>query len=114
LRNLVWLVVWLEETMLIWMGDFGRTPRISRPWASRDHWPGAFTVLLAGAGVKGGATFGSTDHLGAEVTENPVSPADLAATVFDGLGVDPNATIRGANGLPHRLSSGRPVRGIFA
>jgi hypothetical protein len=104
----------LEETLVVWMGDFGRTPRISRPWASRDHWPGAFTALLAGAGVKGGDVYGRTDHLAAEVTERPVSPADLSATLFDALGVDHRVVIRAANGLPHQLSSGHPVRGIFA
>jgi hypothetical protein len=103
----------LDETLVLCMGDFGRTPRISRPWASRDHWPGAFTVLLAGAGVKGGDVYGRTDHVGAEVVEHPVTPSDIAATVFDALGVPYHTAIRAANGLWHQLSTGRPVRGLF-
>jgi uncharacterized protein (DUF1501 family) len=104
----------LSETLVVWMGDFGRTPRISRPWASRDHWPGAFTALLAGAGVKGGDIYGRTDQFAAEVSEHPVSPADLTATLFDALGIDPSTQIRAANGALHRLSSGHPVRELFA
>lgn len=104
----------LEETLVVWMGDFGRTPRISRPWASRDHWPHAFTVLLAGAGIKAGAVYGRTDNQAAHVTENPVRPADLTATIFDALGVSPAASVPTAEGGSHRLSTGRPMREWFA
>jgi uncharacterized protein (DUF1501 family) len=104
----------LAETLVVWMGDFGRTPYISRPWASRDHWPFAFTVLLAGAGVKAGSVYGQTDRLAAEVTENPVSPADLTATMLWSLGVDPAGMIRAASGKAHRLSPGKPLVECFA
>jgi uncharacterized protein (DUF1501 family) len=103
----------LDDTLLLWLGDFGRTPQISRPWASRDHWPGAFTVLLAGGGVQGGHIHGRTDSIGAAVEEHPVSPADLTATLLAALNIDHRQSIRAANGSPHQLSTGRSVRELF-
>jgi hypothetical protein len=103
----------LSSTLVLWMGEFGRTPRIDPRWSSRDHWPGANTVLLAGAGLPGGAVFGRTDRRAAEVTDNPVSPADLTATVFRLLGVDPGAIIRDSRGRPFPLSEGRPIESIL-
>jgi hypothetical protein len=103
----------LDETLVVWMGDFGRTPRISTPWASRDHWPHAFTVLMAGAGIRGGAIHGRTDRRAAYVEEYPVSPADLTATIFDALGVRHDATVRTTGGAPHQLSTGRPLAELF-
>lgn len=103
----------LAETLVVWMGDFGRTPRISQPWASRDHWPHAFSMLLAGAGIPRGRVYGSTDDQAAYVTADPVSPADLTATIFTLLGVDPRAIVKGPAGQSHRLSSGRPLRELI-
>jgi uncharacterized protein (DUF1501 family) len=103
----------LDETLVLWMGDFGRTPYISKPWASRDHWPFAFTVLLAGAGVKAGSVLGATDRLAAQVTDHPVSPADLTATMLWALGVDPGHSVPAASGKPHRLSLGRALTECF-
>jgi hypothetical protein len=104
----------LSETLVVWMGDFGRTPRISKPWASRDHWPFAFTVLMAGAGITGGAIHGKTDGHAAYVVDNPVTPADLTATIFDALGVAPDTVVASAAGRPHRLSTGRVLRELWA
>jgi hypothetical protein len=104
----------LAKTLVLWSGDVGRKPRIRRPWASRDHWPGAFTVALAGGGVRGGEVYGRTDSMAAEVTENPVSPADLTATVMHALGINPRATVRAANGQQHRLSTGKVIEPLFA
>ena len=101
----------IDETLVVWMGDFGRTPYISQ-FGSRDHWPNANTVLLAGAGLPRGYVFGATDREGAEVTENPVSPADLTATIFALLGVDPASEIREPNGRPHPISTGTPVAAL--
>lgn len=99
----------LDETLVVWMGDFGRTPRISKPWASRDHWPRANTVLLAGAGLRGGTVFGATDRHAAEVVTDPVSPGDLTATMLDALGVDPHQRVADATGRSHRLSPGDSI-----
>jgi arylsulfatase A-like enzyme len=103
----------LDETLVVWMGDFGRTPRITKPWASRDHWPYAFSMLMAGGGIRRGAVFGATDAQAAYVTADPISPADLTATIFDALGVDHRARVQNQAGQPHRLSTGRPVRELF-
>ena len=99
----------LDETLVVWMGDFGRTPRISKPWASRDHWPRANTILLAGAGLRGGSVFGATDRHAAEVITDPVSPGDLTATMLDALGVDPQQLVSDASGQSHRLSPGQSL-----
>jgi arylsulfatase A-like enzyme len=99
----------LESTLVVWMGDFGRTPTISKPWASRDHWPHAFTILLAGAGVRAGSIYGTTDERAAEVIDGPVSPADLTATILHTLGIDPHLTISTASGAAHRLSPGHVI-----
>lgn len=103
----------LDETLVVWMGEFGRTPKISRPWASRDHWPYAYTILMAGAGLPGGKVFGRTDRLAAFVEDDPVSPADVTATIFDTLGVSPSTLLSTADGRPHRLSEGRVVRELW-
>jgi hypothetical protein len=103
----------LDETLVIWMGDFGRTPYISKPWASRDHWPHAFTVLLAGAGIRGGAVYGGTDRHAAHVEENPVTPADLTATIFSALGIPPDTIVSDRQRRPHRLSTGRAMTEWF-
>lgn len=99
----------LSETLVVWMGDFGRTPRISKPWGSRDHWPRANTVLLAGAGLPGGTVFGATDRHAAEVISDPVSPADLTATMSAALGIEPSQNVFDAEGKPHRISQGRSL-----
>ena len=103
----------LGETLVVWMGDFGRTPRISRPWASRDHWPDAFSILLAGGGTKAGTVFGRTDAHAAQVTEDPVSPADIASTILHHLGVDPHKQVQTPSGRKHQLSTGKVMSDWF-
>jgi hypothetical protein len=103
----------LDRMLVVWMGDFGRTPRIDRQYGSRDHWPHANTVLFAGAGVPGGAVHGRTDRLAAEVTEDPVSPADLTATIFHLLGVNPHSQIQDGKGQGYPLSEGQPIRALL-
>src|SRR5581483_10931639 len=79
----------LDSTLVVWMGDMGRTPRINRD-AGRDHWSFCYSVVLAGAGVRGGQVFGSSDRHAAYPSTNPVSPGDLAATIYHCLGIDPH------------------------
>jgi hypothetical protein len=110
----------LETTLVVALGEFGRTPKLGQFTQSsntrksgRDHWPHAFTALLAGGGVRGGQIYGSTDRHAAFVTESPVSPADLSATILYHLGVDPTQEYISTNqGLRHRLSDGSPVRDL--
>lgn len=77
----------LEDTMVVAMGEFGRTPKIN-PAGGRDHWPQAWSVLMAGGGVQGGRLIGATDEIGAYPVDRPVTPAELIATVYHGIGID--------------------------
>ncbi|REK11433.1 MAG: DUF1501 domain-containing protein [Planctomycetota bacterium] len=107
----------LESTLVVVTGEFGRTPKIGQvvqngmtAKTGRDHWPHAFTVLLAGGGVRGGQVYGSTTKTGGYVQDKPVSPADLSATVLSHLGVDPDARYEDEFQQMHRsLSVGRPI-----
>jgi len=105
----------LEDTLVIWMGEFGRSPRISSLFSTpgREHWPHAFTILMAGAGISGGSVYGATDRNGAYVTEAPVSPADVTATVFDALGIQPQQSVPSRDST-HQLSTGRPLVELFS
>jgi uncharacterized protein (DUF1501 family) len=80
----------LEDTLVVWMGEFGRTPQINNR-AGRDHFAKAWTVVLAGGGARGGLTWGETDIDGRNVKDNPVSEGDLFATIYTALGVSPKA-----------------------
>ncbi len=102
----------LESTLVIGMGEFGRTPKINGN-AGRDHWPGCYSIALAGGGVQGGAVLGASDHLGAYPATEPVTPADLAATIFWRFGINPRAEIHDASGRPHRLAEGKPLEALF-
>jgi uncharacterized protein (DUF1501 family) len=78
----------LQRTVIVWMGEFGRTPRINTN-DGRDHWPKAFSVVVTGGGIKGGQVIGKTSDDGTDVKERPVSPAELHATIHRALGIDP-------------------------
>lgn len=99
----------LDTTLVIWIGDFGRTPIINKD-AGRDHWPQCYSAVLAGGGIRGGQVIGESDRTGAFPQARPVRPADLHATVFKLLGYDPGtASYRTADGRPTPLSEGQPV-----
>jgi hypothetical protein len=111
----------LDETLVVVMGEFGRTPKVgyvtSNAGASkndgRDHWPHCYTVLFAGAGMPGGAVYGSSDATAAFPRENPVGPEDIAATVYEALGIDPGLELRDGQDRPHTLCTGRPIRALL-
>ncbi len=111
----------LEETLVVWTGEMGRTPRVGQSvvggaWAGRDgrdHWPHVFTTVLAGGGVRGGVVHGASDRYAAYPAECPTSPADLAATVYHCLGVDPRAELRDRLGRPLTLCEGSPVQAVL-
>jgi uncharacterized protein (DUF1501 family) len=81
----------LEETLVVCLGEFGRMPKINDR-IGRDHWPGAWSLALAGGGIRGGRVYGATDAKGAAVKENPVTPGDLFATLYTAVGIDPAAS----------------------
>ncbi len=102
----------LDETLVVWMGEFGRTPKINKN-ESRDHWPQCYTVLLAGGGVKGGYVYGSSDSHAMYPDEHPVKPEDLAATLFYLMGIDPETEIMDRNDRPLPIG-GRPVLDVVS
>ena len=103
----------LDETLVVWMGEFGRTPRINEN-ASRDHWPQCYTVLLAGGGVRRGHVHGASDRTGSAPARDPVRLDDLAATMFYALGIDPRTEVRDPAGRPLPIAEGSPVLDVFA
>jgi hypothetical protein len=103
----------LETTLVVWMGEFGRTPRINSQ-ASRDHWPDCYTVLLAGGGVKRGYVHGASDKTGSYPARDPVRPEDLAATIYYLLGIDPHTEVRGAGDRPVLIAEGSPIHAVIA
>ena len=92
----------LQKTIVLAMGEFGRTPKIN-PAGGRDHWPQAWTILIGGAGIKGGRVIGATDEIGGYPVERPTTPAEVAATVYKGLGIDLSQDLPGPQGRPIRL-----------
>jgi hypothetical protein len=102
----------LKETLVIVMGEFGRTPRFNKE-GGRDHWPACFSVLLAGGGVHGSQVYGASDKIAAYPTANPVSPQDLIATLYHCLGIDPHTTLYDLQHRPFALADGNPVRGLL-
>ena len=110
----------LDETLVIWAGEFGRTPQIgvrvsnnSNNKTGRDHWPHCYTILMAGGGIPGGTYYGASDRLGWYPKENPIAVADLAATIYSAFGINPHSTFRDSQGRPHVLAEGEPVTGIW-
>lgn len=97
----------LDDTLVLWMGEFGRTPKINQN-ESRDHWPQCYTVLMAGGGVKGGYVYGSSDSHAMYPDEHPVRPEDLAATLFYLLGISPTTELRDRDNRPLPVG-GRPI-----
>jgi hypothetical protein len=107
----------LDETLVVWMGEFGRTPKVQNTKQfgpdGRGHWPDCYTVLLSGGGITPGAIHGASDRIGAYPASDPVSPDDVAATMFWALGIDPATEVRDTLGRPLRIATGQPVTRIF-
>ena len=104
----------LDETLVVAVGEMGRTPKATGNWG-RNHWSTLFPAVLAGAGVRGGTVYGSTDRDAAYALDHPTSPEDLAATVFERLGIDPHQRILDPQGRPVPLvEGGQVIREILA
>jgi hypothetical protein len=104
----------LDTTLVIAAGEFGRSPRINAS-GGRDHWPGVWSVILAGGGVHGGQIWGASDTCAAEPVDRPVTPEDLAATIYHSLGIRENESIIGPDGESRSLlDNGTPLRALFA
>jgi uncharacterized protein (DUF1501 family) len=101
----------LSETLVVVMSEFGRSPRVVG--GGRDHWPRCYSTLLAGAGLTGGAVYGQSDKLAAYPAADPVTPEDLAATIYSALGVDPEAEIYDRQQRPLKLVQGAPLHRLW-
>jgi uncharacterized protein (DUF1501 family) len=98
----------LNSTLVMAMGEFGRTPKINAS-KGRDHWPRAFSVVLAGGGIRGGRVFGASDRIGESPTDQPVTPNDLAATIYHLLGVNAAKELHTTDGRPVAINAGGRV-----
>jgi uncharacterized protein (DUF1501 family) len=102
----------LEETLVIWMGEFGRSPRFNVS-GGRDHWGHVFSVMLAGGGVNGGVVHGSSDALGAYPETDRVGPEELHATLYHCLGLSPNSEVTDRLNRPYRVVEAEPIQAIL-
>jgi hypothetical protein len=100
-----------KDTVVLWMGEFGRTPRINQN-GGRDHWGRCWSVVVGGGAIKGGVAYGSTSKDGLDPDKDPVRIGDLFATVYKGLGIDPAAKVRDNLGRPLELAEGKPVAAL--
>ncbi|MBL8848904.1 MAG: DUF1501 domain-containing protein [Planctomycetaceae bacterium] len=110
----------LEDTLFVALAEFGRTPKLGQVTSTaganadgRDHWPHVYTALFAGAGVQPGIVYGASDALAAQPAINPVTPEDIAATIYSIMGVDPSTRILDHLNRPHTLADGEPIAGIM-
>jgi hypothetical protein len=104
----------LDDTLVVVAGEFGRTPTInSAEGGGRDHWSRAYTVLLAGGGIRGGQVYGRTDKVAGSVVDFPVRPDDLAATMYEALGIPHDLMLLDQRQRPHRITDGKPVVTLF-
>jgi hypothetical protein len=98
----------LDETLVVMMGEFGRTPKLNTG-GGRDHWPRVFSVVMAGGGIKGGLVLGSSDRVGESPRDEPVTPADLACTIYTQLGISPKHELHTSDGRPVQVNQGGRV-----
>lgn len=103
----------LANTLVVWMGEFGRTPRINQN-GGRDHWPQSWSVVMGGAGTKGGQVVGATDKDGLEITDRPVGVMDLIATMAQAMGIDQDTQYTTPRGRPMKVvDGGKPISELF-
>jgi hypothetical protein len=102
----------LDETLVVWMGEFGRTPKINAR-GGRDHWGHVYSIALAGAGIRGGTVYGSSDRIAGFPTDGRHEPQDLAATIFHLMGHSPQTEIHDRQGRPAVISTGEPIQAIL-
>lgn len=107
----------LSQTLVVWMGEFGRTPKLEfvkpHPTVGRNHWGNCFSIALAGAGIRGGVVLGASDREGGFPRDCPVEPSDVTATLFHLLGIAPDTEIRDSLNRPHPISRGRVLHHLL-
>ena len=103
----------MDETLVVWVGEFGRRSKITAANAGREHHPYCYSGLLAGGGIRGGAIYGESDRAASYPIENPVTPQDLTATMMHALGIPDSLRILDATGRPHPAYGGKPIVELF-
>jgi uncharacterized protein (DUF1501 family) len=110
----------LDETLVVAMGEFGRTPRVGQITSDagadangRDHWPHCYTALFAGGGLPAGAIFGASDSFAAYPALDPVTPQDITATIYELMGIPHETLLRDPLGRPHLLTEGEPIGALL-
>jgi uncharacterized protein (DUF1501 family) len=109
-KELVDRKMW-KNTVVVWMGEFGRTPRINQG-GGRDHWGRCWSVVIGGGAIKGGVVHGSTSKDGLDPDKDPVKIGDLFATLYKGLGIDPGTKVRDNLGRPLEIADGKPIAAL--
>ena len=102
----------LEPTLVVVCGEFGRTPKVNKN-GGRDHWASCYSALMAGGGVRGGQVYGASDQFAAYPLSKPVGPRDLAATILDRFGINPETEVRDRQNRPVRICRGEPIHALF-
>ncbi len=103
----------LEETLVVWVGEFGRKPQITPGNAGREHWPFCYSGLMAGGGIRGGMVYGESDATASYPISNPVSPQDFGTTIVHALGIPIHAKLQDREGRPHNTTSGKVLEALF-
>jgi uncharacterized protein (DUF1501 family) len=104
----------LDETLVVVAAEFGRSPKITKSNAGREHWPDCFSVLFAGGGIKGGQVYGTSDKIAGRPATNPVTPADFTATIYHCLGIDSTKEEHDQGSRPFTLSKGKPISELLS
>jgi hypothetical protein len=102
----------LDETLVVWTGEFGRTPKVNKG-AGRDHWGAVYSTVLAGGGIRGGQTYGASDSIGGEPADRPLHVRDFFATIYKALGFEHDAKVIDPTGRPHFFIEGKAVNELF-
>ncbi|VTT99259.1 hypothetical protein : Uncharacterized protein OS=Singulisphaera acidiphila (strain ATCC BAA-1392 / DSM 18658 / VKM B-2454 / MOB10) GN=Sinac_5810 PE=4 SV=1: DUF1501 [Gemmataceae bacterium] len=102
----------LDETLVVVAAEFGRSPKITKSNAGREHWPDCFSVLFAGGGIKGGQVYGQSDKIAGRPASNPVTPADFLATIYHCLNIDPHGEMHDQGDRPFAITKGTPIAGL--
>jgi len=103
----------LDETLVVWVGEFGRKPQISSGNSGREHWPFCYSGLMAGGGIRGGTVYGESDSHAAYPVSNPVSPQDFGTTIVHALGIPIDTKLHDQEGRPHMATSGKVIESLF-
>ena len=103
----------LEETLVVWVGEFGRKPQINPANSGREHWPFCYSGLMAGGGIRGGVVYGESDATASYPIANPVSPQDFGTTIIHALGIPTDTKLPDREGRPHHATSGKVIESLF-